>query len=322
MKNRKASIIDWILLHHKNCGRNEFRDFTHFKQVYHQESSEWDIPIDRAVLGGFISDRLSYSFWAGIQAGIQSLSPELPADSVVSFCVTEESGNNPKNIMTRLTENGCNSNGEKIWKLNGEKKFITSALEADILLVAASAGFNPDGMNMLRIVSLNSNMPGIVIEPMKEIIVTPEFSHCYIRLNNVEIHDEQIYKEDAFTEYMKPFRTVEDIYVAIAILAYLFGAACRYDWPRGVKEDILCLIISFRALSRDDPKAPDVHIALGSLLFQVKRFIESIESLWNKADDAVVNAWKRDVSIINIAEEAQSLRLKKAWEYYKGTSIN
>ncbi len=318
MKNGKTSIIDWLLSHHENCERNEFRDFIHFKQIYHQESSEWDIPIDRAVLGGFISDRLSYSFWAGIQ----SLFPELPVDSIVSFCVTEESGNHSKNIMTRLIENGSNSNGEKIWRLNGKKKFITSALEADILLVAVSVGYSSDGMNILRIVSLNSNNPGIDIESMKEIIVTPEFSHCYIRFNNVEIHEEQIYKEDAHTEYMKPFRTVEDIYVAIAVLAYLFSAACRYGWPRGVKEDLTGLIIAFRALSRDDPKAPDVHIALGSLLFQLKRFFESTESLWNKADDAVVNAWKRDISIINIAEEAQSLRLKKAWEYYKGTSIN
>jgi len=69
------------------------------------------------------------------------------------------------------------------------------------------------------------------------------------------------------------------------------------------------------------PFKPCLHIALGGLLFQTKRFFESIESLWQKADNAAASAWKRDISIINIAEEAQSLRLKKAWEHYNGRMV-
>jgi len=245
MNRRDLTVIDWLLSNREYCGAKEFQDFTDFKQDFHSASQDWTDPIDRAVIGGFISDRLSFSFWAGLQAGIQSLFPELPVDSVVSFCITEESGSHPRDIKTSLGEAGRNEDGDALFKLNGEKKFITSACESDILLVAASAGHGADGKNILRMVSMNSDLPGIEMETMDEIKVTPEFSHCYIRFNDVEIHEKHVSGEDAFTEYMKPFRTVEDIYVLTAVLSCLFSTACRYDWPRGVKEDIIGLLITF-----------------------------------------------------------------------------
>ena len=58
---------------------------------------------EQALLGGFDADRVGWAFASGYQAALRALLPELPADAVAAFCVTEESGNRPRDIHTRIT---------------------------------------------------------------------------------------------------------------------------------------------------------------------------------------------------------------------------
>ena len=43
-------------------------------------------PVDHAVLGGFLADRVGHAFVAGAQAAMRALVPTLPAEIVCAFC--------------------------------------------------------------------------------------------------------------------------------------------------------------------------------------------------------------------------------------------
>jgi acyl-CoA dehydrogenase len=52
-------------------------------------------PIQAAIAGGFAADRLAWAFCSGYQEALRALIPNLPADALVSFCVSESGGNHP-----------------------------------------------------------------------------------------------------------------------------------------------------------------------------------------------------------------------------------
>src|SRR5262245_6416593 len=78
-------------------------DIQSFWERWRSELGKWTTTAERAAAGGFASDRLGFAFATGYQAALVALCPELPADHVSGLCATEEGGNHPRAIQTRLT---------------------------------------------------------------------------------------------------------------------------------------------------------------------------------------------------------------------------
>jgi alkylation response protein AidB-like acyl-CoA dehydrogenase len=79
-------------------------------------------PAEQALRGGFDADRVGWAFATGYQAALRALLPQLPADTVAAFCVTEETGNRPRDIHTRFTPQADGSvsiTGAKRWTTLG-----------------------------------------------------------------------------------------------------------------------------------------------------------------------------------------------------------
>ena len=140
------TILDWLFERRGHIDTACLDSVTAWKKVFDEASVGWDVPADRAVIGGFLADRTAYAFAAGYESGLRRLVPALPERAIVSFCVTEEKGGHPSTIRTTLKEEGTGNS----FSLTGGKKFITMANEADLLLVAASTGLAPDGKNSIR----------------------------------------------------------------------------------------------------------------------------------------------------------------------------
>jgi len=60
--------------------------------------------IDHAILGGLMADRLGWAFATGYRAALGQLVPSLAPDAMAALCVTEEGGNTPRAIPTRLPQ--------------------------------------------------------------------------------------------------------------------------------------------------------------------------------------------------------------------------
>src|SRR4051794_33017827 len=65
--------------------------------------------VERAVIGGARADRLGYAFAIGYSAALEALVGEGDA----ALCVTEDGGNHPKAIQTRLVDGRVT--GSKRW---------------------------------------------------------------------------------------------------------------------------------------------------------------------------------------------------------------
>jgi len=315
MENSQLRIIDRLLTEGTQTVSDAEKQFNVWRQSFYRQTKGWPDPLDRAVIGGFITDCVAFAFAAGYCSALQSLVPELPTDKITSFCVTEEGGAHPRAIKTRLapvTEGRDQEN-----TLNGEKKYITCANEADLILAAASEGVDADGRNRIRMVKVNSRAPGVTITPMKDIHLVPEISHGMVAFNNVTIRNADLLSGDGYLNYIKPFRTIEDLHVTAAILGYLFRIACQYDWDREIKQTILCLIVTIRTLALSDPGSPAVHILTGNVLSRARELIQRIDPYWEAVDKDTRDAWNRDKALMDIAGKARLRRLETAWAFYQ-----
>jgi len=318
MRKKRLTIIDWILTQAKSIEDRSFPHFSEWRQeVYFQESKSWSDPADMAIAGGFLADRVSYAFAAGYHSSLHRLVPSLPLETITAFCVTEEGGGHPRAIKTKMESVKSDTDGLSLFRLNGSKKFITCASEAELLVVAVSTGVGADGKNNIRMVILNRGMAGITVIPMKDLHFVPEISHGVLQLEDVEVRETDLLPGDGYTEYIKPFRTIEDLHVSAAILGYLFRIACLYNWPREVKEEILCLMVTVRTLAISDPDAPEVHIAFGGVFSQTSNLVQTVAPLWENVETETRNAWDRDKELLNVAGTARERRLQTAWSFYE-----
>lgn len=316
MGKTQLRIIDRLLTKGAQPVPEAAKQFNVWRQDFYRQTSDWPDPVDRAVIGGFITDCIAYAFVAGYFSALQSLVPDLPPDRVISFCVTEAGGAHPGAIKTRLSPASSDEGKNQTYSLTGEKKYITCANEAELILVAASEGTFEDGRNKIRMVKVDSKAPGITITLMKDIGLVPEISHGMVSLNNVAVQQADLLAGDGYLNYIKPFRTIEDLHVTAAILGYLFRVACQYEWDREIKQDILSRIVTIRTLALSNPDAPELHIITGDVLNGTASLFKRLDPYWETVDKAARDAWNRDKTLMNIAQKARTKRLETAWAFY------
>ncbi|WP_426732096.1 acyl-CoA dehydrogenase family protein [Myxococcus faecalis] len=268
--------------------------------------SPYPEPADLALAGGFRADRLGYAFCSGYHAALWRLVPTLPPDKRVALCATEAMGGHPSHIQTRVRVDSSGSS------LNGEKAFVTLGTHAEVLLIVASEGRDELGYNRLRVVRVDAQRKGIQVLALPELPFVPEVPHAELRLDNVEVFDGEVLAGDGYTRYLKPFRTVEDCHVHLALLGWLIQLGRRCGWPEDVREELLALAVMMRELATADPAAPTTHVALGGALALVKRTLTSIEPLWALVDAPTRERWERDRRLLGVAGKVRAKRLEAA----------
>jgi alkylation response protein AidB-like acyl-CoA dehydrogenase len=264
-----------------------------------------------AIAGGFLADCPAYAFAAGYWAALYRLLPNLPKTPVPALCISEKQGPHPAKIKCRLERTADQ------WQLDGKKHFVTCGQEADLLLVAASIGTDPDGKNMLRLVRVEKDQNGIAVKPLdKPLAILPEIGHGVVVFSAVAVSTEDILPGDGYRAYIKPFRTIEDLHVIAAILGYLLRVGLRCDWARPAQAQLLALLLTTRTIARADFTAPEIHIATGGAIAALQLLLENLESGWDRVDPRTRSAWRRDRAVLDIAADARQKRLAAAWKQF------
>jgi hypothetical protein len=141
----------------------------------------------------------------------------------------------------------------------------------------------------------------------------PEVPHARIRLENVRVAPHDVLAGDAYERYVKPFRTVEDIHVHAATLAYLLAEAQARGWPMGWIERAAATLQALKDLAALDALAPETHIALAGALAIGDGLVEEADRQWAAQQDAAAARWRRDRELLGVAGKARELRLAAAW---------
>jgi hypothetical protein len=264
----------------------------------------FDRPIDVAIAAGFGADRLGFAFLSGYQEALRTLIADLPADELVAVSATEATGAHPSAIRTTLLETGGR------WSVRGTKSFTTLGIMAQRLLVIASSGESPDGRNRLHAVLVDADAPGVRVTNLPAISFAPEIPHATVTFTDAPA---RMLPGDGYLDYLKPFRTVEDIHVLAAALGWLIRVSRQSGWPQSVVQRLLAAVATVRGLDIGRPSSPGVHVALGGALEIFDRLSGELEPLWESADREVLARWERDRPLLATAGRVRAQRLTAAW---------
>lgn len=271
-------------------------------------------PADAALLGGLLADRVGYAFTAGYQAALRALLPDLPADHRTSLCATESGGNHPRAIRTNIR---MDSDGVVV---SGHKRWSTLAPLAERLLVVAARGDGetrgdvPAGRPQLVVVCVPAGAHGVKMQPMPETPFVPEIPHAEIELHDVRLPDDAVLPGDGYQTVLKPFRTIEDAHVHLALLGYLLSAARRSGAEQERLEQIAAAIVTAHALAEAPVAQAGVHVALAGLLEGTRAVADAITPTLVARLPEEGARFQRDRGLLAVAQSARDARRKRAWE--------
>jgi acyl-CoA dehydrogenase len=282
--------------------------------LHRARAGAFDVPVDRAMAAALCMDRLGWAFASGYQEALRRLVPDLPPAAKTALCATEAGGNHPRAIQTSLVTQG------DAYRLDGTKTFTTLGAAADVLLVVArdagavaEGGDAPRGRVPLLVVRIPSSREGVHVAPMPALPFVPEVQHAESRFQGVHVAADERLPGDGYAAYLKPFRTIEDIHVHAALLAWLLGTGRRLGWPPGLLERLLVGAITARSLALARPDAAAVHLAVAGLLAQTATVLEALEPCWDAAPAPLRERWRRDRRLLGVAQGARARRSEVAW---------
>ncbi|WP_446223712.1 acyl-CoA dehydrogenase family protein [Nocardia sp. IBHARD005] len=275
-------------------------DFATVWARHRARSHDFASSIDRAAIAGFDSAGTGPAFLGGYQEALHALVPSLDSAALTSMCATEAAGARPSTMTTTVSGDGV---------VSGTKSFATLGTFADRFLVIARSGTQPDGRPILRAVLVPAGA-STAITPLPALPFAPEIPHAGVTFDAAP---GELLPGDGYTDYLKPFRTVEDLHVVAAVLGQLVRVARLAQWPAEPVEQLLALFAAVRGVGAEDPSSPGVHIALGGLFDRLTALRTELEPLWAPVDPEVRKRWERDVPLLGVAGKVRAARLATAW---------
>lgn len=254
-------------------------------------------PFELAVAGGRRMPTPGLAFLVGYQAALRMLWPSAPL-SLGALCATEQRSLRPADMQTRL--NGL--------RLSGRKDFVTAGDAADWLLVAArseQSGETP----RLTLAVVYPGEPGVSVETLPALPLMPEISHGRLHLDGALC---ELLAGDGWDAYVKPFRTLEDVYVLSAMTAWLYGVGQESDWPQTLQLRLLALLAGCAESSRQAPDNPAGHVLLGGLFAQFEALAGEVDQALADGPVEWAQMWQRDKGVMQLAAGARAKRLAKA----------
>ncbi|MEW7857707.1 acyl-CoA dehydrogenase family protein [Pseudomonas chlororaphis] len=254
-------------------------------------------PFELAVRGGRLMATPGLAFLVGYQAALRMLWPCAPL-SLGALCATEQRSLRPADMQTRLRD----------LHLNGRKDFVTAGDAADWLLIAARCEAQGESPR-LSLAVVHAGEPGVKVDKLPAIPLMPDISHGRLQLDNALC---ERLAGDGWDAYVKPFRTLEDIYVLSAMTAWLYGVGQDNDWPQTLLLQLLALLAGCAEVSRQNPSLGSGHVLLGGLFAQFDGLKPALEQAFADGPELWAELWKRDRAVLDLAAGARSKRLAKA----------
>jgi len=274
--------------------------------AYSAERGEGRSPFSAAVRVAARCDRLGHAFAVGYPAALEHLVPgvELPC----ALCVTEAAGNSPRAIATTLRP------AARGYQLDGTKTFVTFGTLAKALIIVARTGDKPDGRPDLVMVRIPADRGGVELDELPPTPFVPEVVHARVRLEAVEVRQDERLPGDGYLRYVKPFRTIEDIHVVGATLGYVLGWARRAGVERSLFAELGSDLVALDGLLAFEPLDPRAQVALHGVYQHVATLLagDAFARLLSATDHVERERWERDRTLLHVASKAREARFDAA----------
>lgn len=260
-----------------------------------------------SLYGGFFANSVGQAFINGYEVAIQCLTGIDTRESIAAFCVTENKSTHPASMLSCLSVDNKGN-----YTLSGKKDFVTLAGDAKKLLVAVNFGVSAVGQKIIKLVEVNVACSGVSIQLLPALPFVPDVTHGVVSFDSVVIEPSYILSGDGYSDYVKPFRWLEDINVFMSVSAYLFKLTMAFDWPEEAKVEMISLLTSLSGLHRMKADDPVAHIVMFNQTEALDKWLERYDEAWNGVSEDIVVCWKRDIALLKIATRARKARYKNA----------
>lgn len=276
----------------------------------HEEASaRFSTNVARAFASGFSTDRLGYAFASGYQEALGALVPALMGVRS-AFCVTEKGGTAPSAIDTHFERKGDG------YEVSGDKTHVTLGVHAEELLIVGHIGLDDHERRRIRVARVPASRDGITLTANPDYPFTPEIPHASLKLTGVRVSLDEVLEGDGYDEYVKPFRTTEDLHVTAAIVGHLIRVGRLSGWGPAELEALTAFAVAIFPLCLVDPLDAAVHVAVGGIQRRLAALIENLP--WNAVEPTVRSRFERDLPIMRVASKAGERRLRVAWRRLNG----
>ena len=281
-------------------------------EQWRQLAAERHDPVGLALRGGFAADRVGWAFAAGYQSALRQLiqvnGGTVDDHELLAMCATEASGNRPRDIETRIADDGPGGvtvTGRKTWTTLG------SACTG-LLVVGRVDGGGETDRPALKIAKVDTHGQGVSLVEKPPLEFVPEVPHVAAVFDGAKA--EALLPGDGYSDFVKPFRTVEDTFIALAVQAWLVREGRARGWPRSFLESLIASQAGLAAVAAQPAGAPATHIALAGALARTNDLYQQADALWAGEQDAAAERWRRDRPLFQVAGKPRALRAQRAWE--------
>jgi alkylation response protein AidB-like acyl-CoA dehydrogenase len=254
-------------------------------------------PLELAILGGYQAATPGLAFLAGYQAALRALWPEAP-DSLGAFCVTEQRSLRAADMRSRLGEDG----------LSGRKDFVTGGAAACWLLVSARVEAEGESPR-LAMLQVDSDACGVVLEPGPALPLLPDIPHARVLFNAAPARQ---LAGDGWTDYVKPFRSLEDLHVMAAICAWAYGAGVRLQWQQALRLRLLAVLAGCAGVAGNALHSATGHLALAAVSDSFAALRGELDQAFAAGPTDLAQQWQRDQRVLDLAQGARQARLAKS----------
>ncbi len=261
-------------------------------------------PIEKAIYGGFTCQQFSFTFLAGYQAALERMFPSIAPNRLKALCISEAKGNHPKSMETTLVDH----------RVTGLKTYVTAGSDAEHLLVLCKTAQRLNDRPLLKMVHIPSNSEHLEISNF-ELAFMREIKHGKLALKGVNIEAGQILEGDGFSDYARPFRTLEDICVGAAYQSMLLRQSIDNQWKEEIRDQLLLNIYSLKSLLDLPPSSPETILLLAAVERSFEALLPELEShLTGQTITHLQTDWETNKRVIFMSRKLKELRLAKARE--------
>ena len=255
-----------------------------------------------ALIAGCNAPNFAHAFFAGYQVALKALVPEAPA-GIGAFCLTEETGNRPKELQTTWNNT----------QLNGHKNFITGGELAQWLVVIAKQADHPASqrptIKALLVERQHNDLSQLQVTNKPPLSILSELPHGEASFVNASA---TLLNGDGWNDYSKLFRILEDAYVLTATMGWLYQQALENNWPKTLIISFLGIIASLSEALADNPQSPTMHLVLESAFMQFNDLSFELSTTMLKTESPYLKEWQQDRAVFNIGKQARQVRFKQA----------
>lgn len=263
-------------------------------------------PIELSAVGGALSDRLPWVFYAGYQGAIRHIFPELRLDRRwISYVASESRDGNPPGTALAPMATGSHMH------LSGTKTWVAAAKTVELLLV--SVGRGPEQ----RFAPVARGAEGVTIDPGDTPSFLPELSQGSVHFDQVEVETSAIFGSQASH---LAFGAAEPLHVLTALNAFMLSHSWAWDDAAEIAQSATTLLMAAAAIAARPLEADELALGIAGLDQQTRQLADRFDVAVENNDSALAERWKQDRRLVSFYQRGPAARAATARAHHYPTS--